>query len=79
MLMSSISIDTYKTIQKLQTKGFSLEQAEGVVDALTESELVTKADLETGLVSLRTDIYRAMMLQTGTIIGALIAILTLFV
>lgn len=77
--MSSISIDTYKTIQKLQMKGFSLEQAEGVVDALTESELVTKSDLETGLVRLRTDIYRAMMLQTGTMIGALIAILALFV
>lgn len=46
-------------------------QAEGVVDALTESELVTKSDLETGLAYLRTDIYRAMLVQTGTLIGAL--------
>lgn len=43
--MRSLALDTYKTIQKLQTKGFSLEQAEGVVEALTESELVTKSDL----------------------------------
>ncbi len=76
--MSSIALDTYKTIQKLQTKGFSLEQAEGVVEALTESELVTKSELKTELAGLRTDIYRAMMVQTGTVIGALIALLSLF-
>lgn len=75
--MSTIALDTYKTIQKLQTKGFSLEQAEGVVEALTESELVTKLELKTELAGLRTDIYRAMMLQTRTIIGALIAIMAL--
>lgn len=45
--MSTIAIDTYKTIQKLQEKGFSLEPAEGVVEALTESALVTKTDLST--------------------------------
>ena len=76
--MGTIALDTHKTIQKLQTKGFSLQQAEGVVDALTESELVTKSDLETQLAAQRTDIYRAMMVQTGTVIGVLIAILALF-
>lgn len=76
--MSSIALDTYKTIQKLQTKGFSLEQAEGVVKALTESELVTKSELVNAIAGLKTDIYRAMMVQTGTIIGALIAMLALF-
>ncbi len=75
--MSSIAIDTYKTIQKLQSKGFSLEQAEGVVGALTESELVTKSDLVTEVAKLRTDIYRAMLIQTGTIIAAILGIITL--
>jgi hypothetical protein len=75
--MSSIALDTYKTIQKLQGKGFSLEQAEGVIEALTESELVTRSDLVAEMASLRIDVYRAMMLQTGAIVGVLVAILTL--
>lgn len=48
-LMASISLDTLKTVQKLQTKGFTAEQAEGIVETLTESELVTKSDLKLGL------------------------------
>lgn len=43
--MNTVAIDTLKTVQKLQAKGFTAEQAEGIVDALTESELVTKTDL----------------------------------
>ena len=40
--MNTITLNTHKTIQRLQVKGFTPEQAEGIVDALTESELVTK-------------------------------------
>ena len=43
--MATIAIDTHKTINKLVEKGFSKEQAEGLVNALTESNLVTKDDL----------------------------------
>lgn len=40
--MNTIAIDTHKTIRKLMDKGYTEEQAEGFVNALTESELVTK-------------------------------------
>lgn len=42
-------LDTHKTIQKLQAKGFTAEQAEGIVEVLTDSTLVTKDDLYTAL------------------------------
>ena len=54
--MNAIALDTYKTIQKLQTKGFSADQAEGIVDALTESELVTKQDLKLAIAELKSDL-----------------------
>lgn len=47
--MTTISIDTHKTINKLIQRGFSQEQAEGLVEALTESALVTKDDLRVAL------------------------------
>ena len=46
--MSAITFDTYKIIKHLQEKGFSREQAEGLVEALQEvdvSQLATKRDL----------------------------------
>ena len=43
--MATIAIDTHKTINKLVEKGFSKEEAEGLVNVLTESNLVTKDDL----------------------------------
>ncbi len=39
--MNTIAIDTYKTITKLKAKGYTEEQAEGFIEALTESGLVT--------------------------------------
>ena len=47
--MNTVAIDTHKTVRKLMEKGFSEEQAEGVIDVLTESELVTKSDLKVAL------------------------------
>ena len=73
-LMNAVTLDTYKTIQKLQTKGFSVEQAEGIVDALTESELVTKSDLRAGLTELKADLklwVALMLLGHGTVIVTL--------
>ncbi|WP_425092917.1 hypothetical protein [Tropicimonas sp. S265A] len=73
--MNAVTIDTYKTIQKLQAKGFTAEQAEGIVDALTESELVTKADLRSTVGELETRLYRAMLIQTGAIAAIVIGIM----
>ena len=72
--MNAVTLDTYKTIQKLQSKGFSVEQAEGIVDALTESELVTKQDLKLAISELKADlkVWMAMALLAQ---GALVVTL----
>jgi len=51
--MTTITLDTFKTVQKLQTKGFSAAQAEGIVSTLTESEIVTKSDLRIAVADLK--------------------------
>lgn len=73
--MNAVSIDTYKTIQKLQVQGFTAQQAEGIIDALTESELVTKEDLRSSVGELETRLYRAMLIQTGAIAAIVIGIM----
>lgn len=50
--MTAITIDTYRLINNLKTKGFSEQQASGVAEALQEidlNEVVSKKDLEQGL------------------------------
>jgi hypothetical protein len=65
--------DTHKLIAKLQQRGFSAQQAEGITDALREidaSTLATKADLE----HLKTDIIKwmtAVLLAHGLATAAL--------
>lgn len=39
--MNTFAIDKYKTINKLKAKGFSTEQAEGIIETIVESDLVT--------------------------------------
>lgn len=72
--MNTIALDTHKTIRKLQTRGFSEEQAEGIIDALTESDLATKSDLRSEISGLEMRIYRAMLVQTGVIAAIVIGI-----
>ena len=72
--MNAVTLDTHKTMQKLQAKGFSVEQAEGIIDALTESELVTKSELRAGLGEFEGRMYCAMLVQTGVIAALVIGI-----
>ncbi|MEM8692517.1 MAG: DUF1640 domain-containing protein [Pseudomonadota bacterium] len=72
--MNTIALDTHKTIRKLQTRGFSEEQAEGIIDALTESDLATKSDLRSEISGLEMRIYRAMLVQTGVIAAIVVGI-----
>ena len=72
--MTTLVVDSHSLVTKLKTKGFSAEQAEGVVEALREldiSELATKTDLK----DLRLDLYRYMfgiaVGQTALIVGLL--------
>ena len=75
--MTTITLDTLKTVQKLQTKGFTAEQAEGIVETLTESELVTKSDLNAAISGLEGRLYRAMLIQTGAITAIVLGIIQL--
>lgn len=54
--MATIALDTHKSIQKLVAKGFTQEQAEGLIEVLTESELVTRQYLDTRLAEMRAGI-----------------------
>jgi hypothetical protein len=50
--MRTLVIDTSSVVKKLEQRGFSRSQAEGITDALKEldtSSLVTKSDLELAL------------------------------
>lgn len=73
------STDTLKTAQTLREGGMPDRQADAharaIDDAVTDgvSNLVTQADLS----DLRADIYRALLIQTAVIIGAVIAMLQL--
>jgi hypothetical protein len=63
--MTTIPIDTHKTIQKLVSRGFTPEQAEGVIEVLTESELLTKDYFEARL-------YRALLIHGLTVVGGIL-------
>jgi hypothetical protein len=44
--MNTLAIDTYKTINKLKAKGFTTEQAEGIIETITESDYVTNGSFK---------------------------------
>jgi hypothetical protein len=64
--------DKYAVIQKLQKRGFTHEQAEGIADVLANPEasaLATKLDLQV----LKTDFEKALHRQTWGLIGVIFA------
>ena len=71
--------DTLAVARRLKPVGVDSRQAETQAEALRDSRagLATKADLEAGLATLgaglRADLYRALWLQTGIIVGTIIA------
>lgn len=56
----STTFDTYKCVRKLKDSGFNDRQAEALTDAMREAiletELVTKRDLQIELAPIRTDL-----------------------
>jgi len=65
MANTATMYDKYAVIQKLQKRGFTHEQAEGIAEVLTSSDvsqLVTKLDLE-----------QALHRQTWGLIGVIFA------
>ena len=53
------------------------EAAAAVIDSAVRSELATKGDLATALAELKAELYRAMLIQTGVTIGAIVTLLKL--
>jgi hypothetical protein len=76
--MQTLLLDTNSVIKKLEQRGFSRAQAEGITDALKEldaSSLVTKTDLELALARTTTTIITWMtgaLLAQGALVVALI-------
>lgn len=72
--MVTMAIDTYKTINNLKTKGFTTEQAEGIIEALSQGELVDKSYLDLRLAETKTDLIKwiaAMLIAQSAAIVAL--------
>ena len=70
--------DTHRLIAKLQQKGFSPQQAEGITNALKEvdaSALVTKTDLQDVKLDLIKWIVGTQLAYGAIIIAVLVAIL----
>ena len=76
--MQTFVIDTNSIVKKLEQRGFSRTQAEGITEALKEldtASIVTKADLELALANQTVTIIKWMtgiLLAQGALIVALI-------
>lgn len=74
MANAAINYDKYAVIQKLQKRGFSHDQAEGIAEVLTDadvSQLVTKLDLEQALHRQTWGLIGVMFAQAAFIIAVL--------
>jgi hypothetical protein len=72
MANATLTIDKYAVIQKLQKRGFSHDQAEGIAEVLTEvdaTQVATKVDLQ----SLKLDFEKALHRQTWGLVGVIFA------
>jgi hypothetical protein len=75
--MQTLVIDTNAIVKKLEQRGFSRTQAEGITEALSElaSPLVTKSDLELALAQQTTKLiiwFTGALLAQGGLVVALI-------
>ena len=75
--MSTITFDTRKFVRRLKESGFDEKQAEALTeamqDAIADSELVTKKDLQIELASIKTDI-QILKWMNGLVLGGIVAL-----
>lgn len=77
----TILFDTLKFSRRLQAGGVPLAQANAFAEALSEAtadDLATKTDianLQAAIANVKSEIMKFMVLQTFTVIGAVIAIM----
>jgi hypothetical protein len=88
---AAINIDTLKFARRLTDVGMDRRLAEALVEGLSEagiSELATRTDLrteiarvearfDTGPAELKAEVFRAMLIQAGTIVGLTVALVKL--
>ena len=76
--MTATDFDALAAARDIEATGLERPQAEAIVGAVRQAvgtdrgELATKADLETGLANLRASFYRALWIQTGSIVGTVV-------
>lgn len=70
--------DTHAIARRLVKADFTEAQADALTDAIREAaahgDYVTPELLDARLAGLRADIYRAMLIQAGAIVGSLVSI-----
>ena len=86
--MAAFPFDTLRIAQALRDAGFDEKQSEAIVSAIQDSlgqNVATKSDLfsvrshlETKIVELRADVYRALWIQGAGFVMIMVALFTLF-
>ena len=73
---SLADFDTLAAIRDLEAAGIERRHAEAVIGVVCASRagLATKADLVALRADMRADLYRALWIQTGAIIGVVVAV-----
>jgi hypothetical protein len=73
--MATVTSDTLELTESLKKAGISAEQAEAVVRAIAKAQdhLLTKTDLETPLLPLRTDL-AVLKWMMGVLLAGVIAL-----
>lgn len=80
--MKTVTLDTHKFTSVLQERGFSREQAEGLLEAFQEidtSELTTKQDLSASTNELKIWTLKLLLGQTALFTALVALLLQLFV
>lgn len=75
--MTTITYDTYHMVNILKEKGFSREQASGVIEVLEEIDfqnVASKEHVTSASAQLEAKLYRALAVQTIVTIGAVATI-----
>lgn len=68
--------DTHAIARRLTSAGLTQDQADAITDAVRQAadygDHVTPQALRAELAELRSDLYRAMLIQAGGIVGAIL-------
>ena len=80
-MVACFMFDTHAIARQLTGAGLTPDQADAITDAVRQAAEhgghVTPETLRGGLAELRSDLYRAMLIQAGGIVGAIVGIVGL--